>query len=148
MNLLEKLQADLKEALKAGEGERTGTLRMVLSSVHNREIEEHAKGSDTLSESAVLDVLRKEAKKRKEAFDIYAKAGRKDLEDKEGRELKIIQVYLPKEMGEDEIEKIVRKILDSGTKDFGAIMKEAMKEISGRAEAGRVSGVVKRLTQQ
>lgn len=147
MTLLQKLQNDLKEAMKAAQEERVGTLRMILSAIHNREIEEYAKGVKELSDAVVTDVIRKEAKKRKEAAEIYSKANRKDLEDKETRELKIIQVYLPTELSEAEIETLVRKVLDSGVKDFGAAMKETMKEIAGRAEAGTVAGVVKRLLQ-
>ncbi len=145
MNLLQKIQADLKEALKAGEGERTITLRMILSSVHNREIEERAKGSGELKDVAIADVVRKEAKKRKEAYEIYSGAGRNDLADKEMRELKIIQAYLPAELGDDEIDGIVRKVVATGVKDFGSAMKEVMKEIAGRAEAGRVSAALKRI---
>jgi len=133
--------------MKAGQEERIGTLRMILSATHNREIEEHAKGVDALTDAMVVDVIRKEAKKRKEAAEIYSKAERKDLAEKETRELKIIKTYLPVEMGEAEIETIVRKVLGSGVKDFGAAMKEVMKKIAGRAEAGAVAGIVKRLLE-
>ena len=135
----------MKEAMKSSQAERLGTLRMILSSIHNRAIEERAKGVEELTDSVVIDVIRKEAKKRKESAEIYSKADRKDLEEQELRELKIIQTYLPAEMDETEIETIVRKVLDSGVKDFGAVMKEAVKETAGRAEAGTVAGVVKRL---
>lgn len=148
MALLQRLRNDLKEAMKVAAEERVGTLRMVLSAVHNREIEEHAKGVKELTDAMVTDVIRREAKKRKEAAEIYSKAERKDLEDKEVRELKIIQAYLPAEMSETEVETIVRKVLAGGVKDFGAAMKETMKEIAGRAEAGTVANVVKRLLQQ
>jgi len=147
MTLHQRLQIDLKEAMKAGQEERIGTLRMILSATHNREIEEHAKGVDALTDAMVVDVIRKEAKKRKEAAEIYSKAERKDLAEKETRELKIIKTYLPVEMGEAEIETIVRKVLGSGVKDFGAAMKEVMKKIAGRAEAGAVAGIVKRLLE-
>ena len=133
--------------MKADQEERIGTLRMILSATHNREIEEHAKGVDALTDAMVVDVIRKEAKKRKEAAEIYSKAERKDLAEKETRELKIIKTYLPVEMGEAEIETIVRKVLGSGVKDFGAAMKEVMKKIAGRAEAGAVAGIVKRLLE-
>lgn len=145
MSISDKIKTDVKEAMKAGDSEKLLTLRMVLSALHNREIEEHSKGVEVLDDKAALDVLRKEAKKRKEAADIYAKANRKDLEDKELKELKIIQGYLPAEMSDAEIEKIVKKVIASGAKDMGSAMKEAMKEVAGKAEAGRVSVVVKKL---
>jgi uncharacterized protein YqeY len=145
MSISDKIKNDVKESMRAGDSERLLTLRMTLSALHNREIEEHSKGVEALDDKASLDVLRKEAKKRKEAAEIYAKAGRKDLEDKELKELKIIQEYLPAEMDDAEIEKIVKKVIAGGAKDIGSAMKESMKDISGRAEAGRVSTVVKRL---
>jgi uncharacterized protein YqeY len=144
MSISDKLKADIKESMKAGNSERLLTLRMILSAMHNREIEEHAKGVEVLDDKASLDVLRKEAKKRKEAAEIYGKADRKDLEGKELKELKIIQEYLPAEMDDAEIEKIVKRVIAGGAKDMGAAMKEAMKEISGKADAGRVSAVVKK----
>jgi uncharacterized protein YqeY len=144
MSISDKLKNDVKEAMKAGNSERLITLRMILSALHNREIEEHAKGVESLDEKATLDVFRKEAKKRKEAAEIYAKAGRKDLENKEIEELKIIQEYLPAEMDDAELEKIVKKVLAGGAKDIGTAMKEAMKEVGGKAEAGRVSAMVKK----
>jgi uncharacterized protein YqeY len=148
MTLLQKLQTDLKEAMKTAQKERVGTLRMVLSAIHNREIEEHTKGAGELTDALVTDVIRREAKKRREAAEIYFKAGRKDLGDKETRELEIIQTYLPRELSEAEIETIVRKMLDKGARDFGAVMKEVLNEVAGRAEAGVVASVIKRLLKQ
>ncbi len=145
MSLSDKLKTDIKEAMKAGDSDRLLTLRMILAAFQNREIEGHAKGIDSLDDKTAVDVLRKEAKKRKEAAEIYGKADRHDLEEKELKELGIIQGYLPAEMDEAEIEKIVKRIMTGGAKDIGAVMKEAMKEISGKAEAGRVSAVVKKL---
>jgi uncharacterized protein len=147
MSISDKLRIDLKEAMKAVDSERLLTLRMILSALHNREIEEHTKGVSALDDKAMLDVLRKEAKKRKEAAEIYTKAGRQDLEDKELKELKIIQEYLPAEMDDAEIERIVKKVIAGGAKDIGMAMKESMKEISGKADAGRVSAVVRRSLQ-
>ncbi len=147
MSVQDKIKEDVKESMRSGDSQRTLTLRMLLSSLHNREIEEHARGIDKIDDRIVIDVLRKEAKKRREAAEIYAKAGRKDLENKELEELKIIQDYLPAEMTEAKIEKIVNGVIAKGTKDFGAVMKESVREIAGRAEAGRVSTIVKRLLQ-
>lgn len=144
MSVAEKIQSDIKEAMKAGDSERLGTLRMLSAAIKNREIEEHAKGVNILDDKIVVDVLRKESKKRKEAAEIYEKAGRKDLAEKELKEVSYVQVYLPAEMDDAEIEKIVKKAIAGGAKDMGSVMKEAMKEVAGRAEAGRVSAIVKK----
>ncbi len=146
MALREKLTEDLKERMRSRSQFEVGVLRMLLSSIHNREIEKQGKtGSPDLSEDEVIDVLRREAKKRKEAMDIYMKANRRDLGEKEGRELEIIKRYLPKEMADAEIEAIVKEVIASGAKDFGGVMKAAMAKIGGEAEASRVAEVVKQL---
>lgn len=143
MALVEKLQNDMKEALKEGVAYKLGTLRMVLSVIHNLEIEKRSIGSK-LTDEEVINVLRKEVKKRKEAADIYGNANRNDLKEKEINELELIQSYLPAELGDEEIENIVNRILISGEKEFGKIMKEVMSEVKGRAEGGRVSELIKK----
>ncbi|MCL4405553.1 GatB/YqeY domain-containing protein [Patescibacteria group bacterium] len=145
MSIYDKLKVDLKETMKAADSEKLSTVRMLLSALHNREIEEHARGTDVLDEKMVIDVMRKEAKKRKEAAEIYAKAGREDLEKKELKELKIIQGYLPAELSDTEVEKIAGDVVAAGAKDIGTAMKEAMKIVAGRADAGRVSAIVRKL---
>ena len=144
MSLKDKLQSDLKVSLKAGDSFKVGVLRMVLSSVHNKEIDKKVRDKE-LADEEVSEILRKEAKKRREAADIYLKNSRNDLGDKELDELKIIQSYLPSEIDPREIEVVVRKIIDSGTRDFGTIMKESMRDLKGKAEAGTVSEIVKKL---
>ncbi len=144
MTLIEKLQNDMKEALKEGAVFRLGTLRMVSSAIHNLEIEKRARVTEGLTDEEVMNVLRKEAKKRKEAADIYGSANRNDLKEKEIRELEIIQSYLPAELGRSEIEDIVKVVLASGEKEFGKIMKKVMSEVGGRAEGGRVSELIKK----
>ncbi|MCL5224359.1 MAG: GatB/YqeY domain-containing protein [Patescibacteria group bacterium] len=145
MSIYDKLKVDLKETMKAADSEKLSTVRMLLSALHNREIEEHARGTDVLDEDRKSDVMRKEAKKRKEAAEIYAKAGREDLEKKELKELKIIQGYLPAELSDTEVEKIAGDVVAAGAKDIGTAMKEAMKIVAGRADAGRVSAIVRKL---
>lgn len=142
MALLLHLNEDVKTALKSGDSLKVSTLRMILSSIHNREIEKRSKSKDALTDEEIIDVLRKEAKKRKEAIEIYSKAGRADLKDKEAGELEIIQSYLPPEIGDEEIEKVVKSVIALGEREFGKVMKEAMKQLAGRAEARRVSELI------
>ncbi|MEK7114729.1 MAG: GatB/YqeY domain-containing protein [Patescibacteria group bacterium] len=148
MSLKEKLTEDSKEALKSGDSFRTGVLRMLLSVLHNKEIEKKGKGQEPiLSDDEIVDVLSKESKKRKEAGEIYSKAGRADLSEKEVKELEIIKKYLPEQLGEEEIEKAVKTAIEKvgakDVKDFGKVMAEAMKELKGRADASSVSQAVK-----
>jgi len=144
MSLVERINEDLKVALKSGAALKVGTLRMVLASVHNREIEKRAKSKDPITEEEVLDILRKEVKKRKEAIEIYGGAGRFDLKDKEVSELEVIVSYLPPWLPEAEVEKIIKGVILGGEREFGKVMKETMKQLSGRAEAGRVSELAKK----
>lgn len=147
--LYQKIISELKEAMKSGDSFRTGVLRMLLSALHNKEIEKKGKGLESvLSDNEIADVLFKESKKRKEAGDIYSKAGRSDLFEKEVKELEIIKRYLPEQLGEEEIEKIVKAAIEKvgakDAKDFGKVMAEAMKELKGRADASSISEMVKK----
>lgn len=144
MTLIERLKKDSVEALKANESLRVEVLRGLLAAVHNREIELRGKGKE-LSEEEVLTVLGREAKKRKEANQIYSEAGRVELAEKESRELEIIKSYLPLELGADEIEVIVRKVVSGGVTEFGQVMGAVVKETKGRAEPGVVKRIVEKV---
>ena len=147
--LYQKITEDLKTAMKAGKEFEAGVLRFLLSSLHNKEIEKKGKGLEpTLSDEEVIEVLSREAKKRKEAIEIYIKGGRNDLVEKETKELEIIKQYLPEQLSEEEIEKIVvatiEKIGAKDIKDLGRVMGEVMKELKGKADAKLVSEIVKK----
>ncbi len=144
MNLLEKINSHIKEAMKGGDSFKVGTLRMVVSAIQNREIEKRAKSPDPLTEEEIIEVLRREVKKRRESIEIYGNAGRSDLKEKEELELKIIQSYLPAELTEDEVEHIVAEIISGGEKEFGKIMKTVKEQIGGRADGKLVSDIVKK----
>lgn len=143
MTLVDQLKTDTTQALKGGESLKVETLRGLLAAVHNKEIELTGKGKE-LSEEDVITVLSREAKKRKEANQIYSDAGRTDLAQKESKELEIIKSYLPQEMGVDEIEVIVRKVVDSGVTEFGQVMGMVIKETKGRAESAVVKEIVEK----
>ena len=143
MSLIEKLKNDVTEALKAGDSLRAETLRGVVSSIHNEEIAMRAKSLE-ITEEDVVKVLKKEAKKRREAIEVYTSANRSELSDKEKKELEIISSYLPPEMGEGDIRVIVKNVIEKeGSDNFGNVMKAVMEEIAGRAEAGTVANIVK-----
>ncbi|OIP32220.1 MAG: aspartyl-tRNA amidotransferase [Deltaproteobacteria bacterium CG2_30_63_29] len=132
MSLFETLTADIKTAMKAREKERLSTLRMVLSSLKNKRID---KGSE-LDEAEELELLTREAKRRRESIDAYTKANRQDLVDKEQAELVVIGAYLPQQLSPEEVEAIVAAaVAESGAsakKDIGNVMKLVMPKIQGR----------------
>lgn len=138
MAIVEQVQADLKDAMRAGEKQRVGALRMVLSELRKNSKE----GSDD-----ELAVLRRERKRRVEAAKAFRDGGREDLAASEDAEAELIAGYLPAELSDEELRTIVTQALvDSGAqspKDMGAAMKTAMALVAGRADGKRVSGLVK-----
>lgn len=146
--LKERIEADLKSALKRGEALQVSVMRMFLAAIKYKAIEKKSKtGSSELSEEEVVSTLRSEVKKRKDSIQEFNKGGRQDLIDKETAELKILEVYLPAEMSDEALEAIVKKIIDNfgseaGVKDFGKIMGLVMKETKGQVSGDRVSKTV------
>ena len=142
MSLLETIRKDMIEASKKGDVDSTNILKLAIASIKNAEI---AKG-DKLSDEEVLKVLRKEESKIKDSIAEFTKMGRKDLIERESRQLKVISSYLPKLMSREEIEKVVSKaVADThaeGLKSMGAVMGIVMKELSGKADGSVVKEVV------
>ncbi len=142
MAIVEQIKTDLHGAMRAGERDRVGALRLVLS-----ELQKAAKegGSDELA------VLRRERKRRIEAARAYREAGRDDLAGGEEAEGELIEAYLPAELSESELEGIVRQaVSESGAesaKDMGTAMKHAMAVVDGRADGKRVSELVRAALQ-
>ncbi len=146
--LKEKISSDLKESLKSGDASRLSVLRMLISAVNNRKIEKRAKiGVEAeLTDEEVLEVVAKEAKKRKEAIELFNKGDRGDLAAGEKAELEILAAYLPEQMGEAEIKKTVGRIVAaSGAKEFGPAMKEVMKELKGKADSALITKALKEI---
>jgi uncharacterized protein len=134
MLLLEKIENDIKTALKAGDEITKNTLRMVKTDI----MTEKAKTGKDLNEEQILEVIGRAAKKRKEAMAEFTKAGRADLSSKEESELAIIELYLPKQLSEEEITSIINERLTANPsvtqKEMGRFMGELMKELKGRAD--------------
>ncbi len=147
MSLKTTLEDDARQALKQSQQIVLDTLRMALASMRNREIEKRGKGGEeVLTEEEVVAVLRSEAKKRRDAADAYYKAKRPELAAKEDTERAIIECYLPKELPDEEIKKILQPLTaGSSMKDFGRIMSLAMKIIADRASGDRVSAIAKKM---
>ncbi|WP_442788520.1 GatB/YqeY domain-containing protein [Dactylosporangium sp. NBC_01737] len=143
--LKERLESDLREAMKARDELVTSTLRMAITAVRNAEVA--GKAARELSDEEILSVLTKEAKKRREAAEAFAGAGREAQAAKERAEEEVLTGYLPAQLSEDELAGIVRDALAaaglSGMASMGQAMKAAQAAVAGRAEGGRVAALVR-----
>ncbi len=145
MTLLEKITNDLKIAMKSGDHARVEVLRFILAGLRSVEKDNYAKAPGVaLSDGEAVAVLQKEVKRRKEAIELFKKGNRTDLVNKEEADLVIIGAYVPKEFSVEEIEKVVDDLKNKGFSDFNLLMREAMKELKGRADGKVVGDVVKK----
>lgn len=145
MSLHETILSDLLAAMKARDAERVSVLRLVKSSLLLA-LKEGSADVTTLPDNRVIDILKKEVKKRVESAEAFRAGGRPELADKEEREKKIIEAYLPAAMPEDEVKAVVQGVIDQlGRENFGAVMGAAMKELKGKADGGQVRALVNEL---
>lgn len=147
MSLLRRFDDDLKEAMKAAKAIKVSTLRMVKAAVKNKQIE---KGGE-LTDDEITAVLSSMIKQRRESFELYAKAGRKDLSDKEEEEIAILQSYLPRQLSPDEIDRLIRDAIEEssakGPQDMGKVMRVLMPRIKGVADGKYVNERVRMLLE-
>lgn len=144
MPLFEKITNDIKAAMKSGDKARLEVLRFTFASLQSAKKEKEMKEPGaTLADDEVVAILQKEAKRRKEAIELFKQGGRNDLVEKESADLAIIFEYLPKELSKEEIGAIVDNVKAGGAADFNAIMKETMKQVKGRADGKTVGEVIK-----
>jgi len=143
MSILDKLNDEMKSALKAHQKERLNTLRLLISEIKKEKID----SGGELSSEQEMNVLLSAAKRRKEAIQAYEKGSRQDLAEVERQELAIINEYLPKQMSDEEIEIEVKKIIEetgaSSIKDLGKVMAEVMKRLKGKADGKKVQTLVR-----
>lgn len=146
MNLKEKINQDLKEAMKSGDKDRLNTIRSIRALI--LEFEKSGSGKE-IAESDELNILNAAAKKRKESIEQFKNAGRLDLAEKEEKELQIIMEYLPKQLTEEEIEVEVKKIISElnakGKEDFSKVMPIAAKTLKGKADGSVIRKIVEKL---
>ncbi len=142
MTLTDRVKADLTAAMKAGEKDRVGTLRLVLSELQKDAKE--GKGDE-------VAVLRRERKRREESARAFREGSRPDLADAEEAERAVIEAYLPAEMSDDELDRIVAgAVAETGAsspRDLGKVMPVVMRQVAGRADGRRVSDKVKEKLQ-
>jgi len=142
--LLDTIRADMRHAMKAGEKGKVSALRMLLAAVKNRQISLRKE----LDDQEMFAVIRSQCKQITESYEQFSRAGRDDLARKEAEDLAVMQVYLPQELGEDEIKSIVNEIIsemNATQKDFGKIMKLAVSRVAGRADGKTVNSIVSQL---
>ena len=141
--LQQRINDDVKTAMRSKDKQRLGVLRLITAAFKQKEVDERIELDDTM----VLAILNKMTKQIRDSIDQFEQAGRDDLAAKEAFELKIIQEYLPAQLGEDEINQIIAEcVAASGAesaKDMGKVMGLLKPRLQGRADMGKVSGLVK-----
>ena len=140
MSLIEKLDADLRQAMIAKDETKLGVIRFLKSAVKYAAIE---KKVQTLADADVFLVIQKQIKQRRESIDQFSKAGRKDLADAETSQVRVLETYLPKQLSgaelQTEVQAAVKETGAVSKKDFGRTMKALTEKLSGRADAKRIS---------
>ena len=143
MSLKERITDDMKTAMRAKEADRLSTIRMLLAAIKQREVDERI----TLDDAAVVAIVDKLIKQRKDSISQFGQAGRQDLVDKETAELAVLQVYLPERLSAEAVAEkvaaIVAELGASGPGDMGKVMAAAKAALGGSAEMSTVSAAVK-----
>jgi len=147
MSLAEQISADVKDALKSGDKSRLSILRMIKSSIKNKEIEK----SEALTDEETSAILRSFLKRANESIEQFTIAGRTDLVEKEKEESEIIQNYLPRQLNEDQTKEIVSNAINevgaTGPGDMGKIMKAIMAKAGGQIDGKLASKLVKEMLE-
>jgi uncharacterized protein YqeY len=145
LTLIDKLNADLKQAMKGGDTVRRSVIRLVMAAIKNVEIAKQT----TLEDADILGIIAKEARQRQESIEAFKQGDRQDLVDREEKELAILQEYLPQQMGRDEIIEAARKIIEEvearGPRDKGKVMPKLIAQLKGRADGREINAVVTEL---
>jgi uncharacterized protein YqeY len=143
MSLKDRITEDMKSAMRAKDAPRLSTIRMLLAAVKQREIDERI----VLDDAAVVGIVDKLIKQRKDSIAQFAAAGRTDLADKESAELRVLEAYLPQRLSSDEVTREVARIVAetgaAGPGDMGKVMAAAKAQLGGQADMAQVSAAVK-----
>lgn len=141
--IAQTIKDQIKEAMKARDSVRLSTLKMLSAELHNATIDNHGE----LTEEQEIAVVKKEAKKRRDAIEAYEKAGSPDRAESERQELTILQEFLPAEMSDEDLEKAVSEVIvetnASSMADIGKVMSSVMAKTNGQADGSRVSAMVR-----
>ena len=143
MLLKDQVTEDMKTAMRAKDSERLGTIRLLLAACKQKEVDERV----VLDDVAVIAIIDKMIKQRKDSIEAFTKADRKDMADKEAQEITVLTAYLPARLSADEVLVVVKAIVAelgaSGPGDMGKVMGAAKAKLAGKAEMGQISSAVK-----
>jgi uncharacterized protein len=143
MSLKDQITEDMKNAMRAKDSERLGTIRLLLAAIKQKEVDERIVVDDV----ATIAIVDKLIKQRKDSIEAFQKAERKDLADKEAAEMVVLQAYLPARMSSEEVTAAVKAIVTelgaSGPGDMGKVMGAVKAKLAGKADMGQVSAAVK-----
>jgi len=143
MNLKERVQDDMKAAMRAKDAARLSAIRLLLAALTQKEVDERLQ----LADADVLAIIEKMVKQRRESIAQFEKAARQDLADQEKFEIGVLTAYLPQQMGDAEVAQAIAAAVSeagaSGVKDMGKVMALLKPRLAGRADMGKVSGLVK-----
>jgi hypothetical protein len=143
MTLKDRINDDMKAAMRAKDSERLGTIRLLNAAIKQKEVDERV----TLDDAAVVGIVDKMLKQRKDSIEAFEKAGRTDLADKEKAEVGVLKAYLPARLSADEVaaevKAIVAEVGATSPGDMGKVMGAAKQRLAGKADMGQVSAAVK-----
>ena len=149
MSVKQQIESKLNEALKAKDKNTYPTLRLIVSAIKDAEIAGRSKGQKEIADSEVTAILKKMIKQRNESCEVYRKAGRKELLESETREIEVINVFLPKQLSEEETKKIcqetVKNVGATSMKDMGKVMGALKSKHADKIDFSKVSSIIKEL---
>ena len=149
MSLKQQIESKLNEALKAKDKNTYPTLRLVVSAIKDAEIAGRSKGQKEVADRDITAILKKMIKQRNESCEVYKKAGRKELLESETKEIEVISIFLPKQLGEDEIKKICQETINAvgatSMKDMGKVMGVLKSKHADEIDFSKVNLIMKEL---
>ena len=149
MSLRNQIEEKLNQALKAKDKNTYPTLRLVVSAIKDAEIAGRSKGQKEMTDADIIAILKKMIKQRNESCEVYKKAGRSDLLENETKEIEVINVFLPKQLSEEETKKICEDVIKSvgasSMKDMGKVMGALKSKHSDTLDFSKVSSIIKKL---
>jgi uncharacterized protein YqeY len=147
MSLKERIDAEIKAAMKSKDKVRLETVRSIKKFILEKEVSVRPSGQETLTEAQEMEILMQIAKQRRDSIEQYSKAGREELAAQEAAELAIVEEYLPQQMSEEDVEKAIGEIIASvgatSPKDMGKVMGAAMQQLKGKADGKKIQEIVK-----
>lgn len=147
--LREKITADMKDAMRAGDKAKVSTLRLMNSAIKSADIEARPKGVEQISDADILQVFAKMIKQRRDSVEQFTAGGRPELAAGEQAEIAVIESYMPKQMSDDEVKavagELIKELGAAGMKDMGKVIAAMKEKYAGQMDFGKASGLVKEM---